>query len=173
MQVKAYGVGLKIEGFDDVRVNKSSPRFLESLGIEFKDGKLMVPVAAEVPGFLMGSGVGFGTVMETGDYDIQTTDPKAIEKYDLEKLRLGDVVCLRNQLCINGRGYYKGAVTIGVIIHGSSDFSGHGPGVDPSSVQRTGGSRPKSIPTPTSPSTSGSGTNCDRLRALGHSFFLF
>lgn len=54
-----------------------------------------------------------GTVLETGDYDIQTTDPKAIEKYDIEKLGLGDVVCLKDQLCINGRGYYKGAVTIG------------------------------------------------------------
>jgi hypothetical protein len=131
VQIKAYGVGLKIEGFEDVRVNKSSPKLLESLGIDIRDGKLVVPVAAEVPGFLMGSGVGFGTVIETGDYDIQTTDPKAIEKYDLEKLRLGDVVCLNDQLCINGRGYYKGAVTIGVVIHGSSDFSGHGPGVDP------------------------------------------
>ena len=33
VQIKAYGVGLKIEGFEDVRVNKSSPRLLESLGI--------------------------------------------------------------------------------------------------------------------------------------------
>jgi hypothetical protein len=68
---------------------------------------------------------------EPVDYDIQTTDPKAVKKYGLESLRLGDIVCLRDQLCVNGRGYYKGAVTVGVVIHGSSDFSGHGPGVNP------------------------------------------
>ncbi|MCW4036699.1 MAG: DUF4438 domain-containing protein [Candidatus Bathyarchaeota archaeon] len=131
VQVKAYGVGLRIKGFEDIRVNKCDPRLLESLGIEVKEGKLVVPVVAEIPGFLMGSGTGAGTVLESVDYDIQTTDPKAVKKYNMERLRLGDVVCLRDQLCTSGRGYYQGAVTIGVIIHGASDYSGHGPGVNP------------------------------------------
>lgn len=131
VQVKAYGVGLRIKGFEDVRVNKCDPRLLESLGIDVKEGKLVVPVVAEIPGFLMGSGTGAGTVLEPVDYDIQTTDPKAVKKYNMERLRLGDVVCLRDQLCTSGRGYYQGAVTIGVIIHGASDYSGHGPGVNP------------------------------------------
>jgi hypothetical protein len=131
VQVKAHGVGLKIGGYDDVRVNKCSPRLLESLGIEVVDGRLVVPVVKEVPGFLMGSGIGFWPLVEPVDYDIQTTDPKAVKKYGLETLRLGDVVALRDQLCINGRGYYKGALTVGVIIHGASDYSGHGPGVNP------------------------------------------
>jgi hypothetical protein len=131
VQVKAVGVGLKIKGFEDVRVNKCSPRLLESLGIEVGGGKLVVPVVKEIPGFLMGSGIGWSTVLEPVDYDIQTTDPKAIKKYGLETLRLGDIVCLRDQLCTSGRGYYKGAVTIGVVIHGASDYSGHGPGVNP------------------------------------------
>lgn len=131
VQVKAYGAGLKLLDYPDIRLNKCSPRLLDSLGIEEKDGKLVVPVVKEVPSFLMGSGIGFGTTTETGDYDIQTTDPKAVEKYGLETLRLGDIVCLRDQLCINGRGYYKGSITVGVIVHGASDLSGHGPGVDP------------------------------------------
>ena len=131
VQVKAVGVGLKIKGFEDVRVNKCSPRLLESLGIEVRDGKLVVPVVKEIPGYLMGSGIGAGTVLESVDYDIQTTDPKAVEKHDLKTLRLGDVVCLRDQLCTSGRGYYKGAMTMGVIVHGASDYSGHGPGVNP------------------------------------------
>jgi len=131
VQIKAHGVGLKIKGYDDIRVNKCSPRLLENMGIEIVDGKLRVPVAAEVPGFLMGSGIGSSTVLETVDYDIQTTDPKAIKKYGLETLRLGDIVLLKDQLCVNGRGYWKGAVTVGTVIHGSSDYSGHGPGVNP------------------------------------------
>ena len=131
VQVRAHGVGLRIKGYDDVRVNKCSPKLLESLGIEVVDGRLVVPVVKEVPGFLMGSGIGFWPLVEPVDYDIQTTDPKAVKKYGLETLRLGDVVALRDQLCINGRGYYKGALTVGVIIHGASDYSGHGPGVNP------------------------------------------
>jgi hypothetical protein len=131
VMVRAIGVGLKIKGFDDVRVNKCSPRLLESIGIEVAEGKLVVPVVKEVPPFLMGSGIGFSPVSEPVDYDIQTTDPRAVEKHGLKSLRLGDVVALRDQLCTNGRGYYKGALTIGVIVHGASDYAGHGPGVNP------------------------------------------
>ena len=131
VQVKAVGVGLRLLDYPDIRLNKCSPRLLDSLGLEEKDGKLVAPVVKEVPSFLMGSGIGFWPVTEPVDYDIQTTDPKAVEKYGLETLRLGDIVCLRDQLCVNGRGYYKGAVTVGVIIHGASDYAGHGPGVNP------------------------------------------
>ena len=130
VQVKAYGAGLKIKGFEDVRVNKCSPRLLENMGIKVENGKLVVPVVARVPGFLMGSGIGSGP-LEPGDYDIMSTDPATNEEYGLDKLRLGDIVLLEDQLCMYGRGYYKGASTIGVIIHGWSDALGHGPGVNP------------------------------------------
>ena len=131
VQVKAHGVGLKIKGFEDVRVNKCSPRLLENMGIEIDGDQLVVPVVAEIPGFLMGSGIGSSQNVEPGDYDIQTTDPATNEKYGLKKLRLGDIVLLQDQLCMNGRGYYKGSMTIGTIIHGWSDSAGHGPGVNP------------------------------------------
>jgi len=141
--VRAYGVGLKIKGFEDVKVNKCDPRLLESMGIEVVDGKLVVPVVMEIPPFLMGSGIGFSPITESVDYDIQTTCPEAVKEYDLEKLRLGDVVALRDQLCLHGRGYYKGAITIGVIVHGASDYAGHGPGVDPILSSKDGKIVPK------------------------------
>jgi hypothetical protein len=131
VQIKAYGSGLRLLDYPDIRLNKMSPRLLDALDIKEKDGKLIVPVVKEVPGYLMGSGIGWSTYTEFVDYDIQTTDPKQIEKFNLESLRLGDIVCLKDQLCINGLGYWKGAVTVGVIIHGASDYSGHGPGVNP------------------------------------------
>jgi len=131
VQVKAVGAGMELLDYPDIRVNKCSPRLLDSLGVEEKGGKLVVPVVKEVPGFLMGSGIGFSSNTEPVDYDIQTTDPKAVKKYGLESLRLGDIVSLKDQLCVNGRGYYKGAMTIGVVIHGASDYAGHGPGVNP------------------------------------------
>jgi hypothetical protein len=131
VQIKSIGVGLELLDYPDIRLNKMSPRLLDSLNIEEKNGKLVVPVVKEIPGYLMGSGIGWSTDTEPVDYDIQTTDPKQVKKFNLETLRLGDIVCLRDQLCVNGRGYYKGALTVGVIIHGASDYAGHGPGVNP------------------------------------------
>jgi hypothetical protein len=130
IQVKAQGVGLKIEGFEDVRVNKLSPELLENMGITIEDGQLVVPVVLEVDGYIMGSGIG-GPTIEAVDYDIQTTDPHIVEKYGLKKLRLGDLVAIRNHYDFYGRGRYEGAVTIGVCIHGWSDMAGHGPGLNP------------------------------------------
>ena len=131
VQIKAYGAGLELLDYPDIRLNKMSPRLLDALGIEEKEGKLIVPVVNEFPGYLMGSGIGWSTDTEPVDYDIQTTDPKQVKKFDMEKLRLGDIVCLRDQLCINGRGHWKGSITVGVIIHGASTYAGHGPGVNP------------------------------------------
>jgi hypothetical protein len=130
IQVKARGVGLKIEGFEDVRVNKLSPELLEKLGIAIEGGQMVVPVVMEVPGHIMGSGLG-GGFLESVDYDIQTTCPETVEEYGLKKLRLGDIVAIRDHYDYWGRGRYKGAVTVGVIIHGFSDSAGHGPGVNP------------------------------------------
>lgn len=130
IQVKAKGVGLKIDGFKDVRLNKLSPELLENMGITIADGQLVVPVVLEVPGHIMGSGIGWGFI-EALDYDIQTTDPKIVEELGLKKLKLGDLVAIRDHYDFYGNGRYKGAVTIGVCIHGWSDLAGHGPGLNP------------------------------------------
>ncbi len=130
VQIKTEGVGLRIDGFEDVRVNKLSPGVLEKLGITREGGTLVVPVVMEVPGTIMGSGIG-GNFIEYVDYDIQTTDPRTVEQYGLKRLRIGDLVAIRDHYDYYGRGRYEGAVTIGVCIHGFSDFSGHGPGLNP------------------------------------------
>jgi hypothetical protein len=130
IQVKARGVGLKIEGFEDVRVNKLSPELLENMGITIKGDTLVVPVVMKVPGHIMGSGIG-GPFIEYIDYDIQTTCPEIVEEYNLKELKLGDLVAIIDHYDFYGRGRYKGAVTIGVCIHGWSDYAGHGPGLNP------------------------------------------
>jgi hypothetical protein len=132
IQVKARGVGLKIDGFEDVRVNKVSPELLENIGIEIQGDQLVVPVVKTVPGHIMGSGMGLGFfVLENVDYDIHTTCPETVEEYDLKTLRLGDLVAIQDHYDCYGRGRYEGAITIGVVIHGWSDIAGHGPGLDP------------------------------------------
>jgi hypothetical protein len=130
IQVKAKGVGLKIEGFEDVKVNKLSPELLENMGLKIEGDQLVVPVVMEVPGRIMGSGIG-GQFVENIDYDIQTTDPNTVEELGLKKLRLGDLVAIRDHYDFYGRGRYEGAVTIGVCIHGFSESTGHGPGLNP------------------------------------------
>ncbi len=130
VQVRAKGVGLQIEGFEDVRVNKMSPELLEKVGLTEEDGQIVVPVVLEVPGHIMGSGMG-GSYLETVDYDIQTTCPETVEEYGLKTLRLGDLVAIRDHYDYYGRGRYQGAITIGVCIHGFSEMAGHGPGLNP------------------------------------------
>jgi hypothetical protein len=130
VQVRARGVGLKIKGFEDVRVNKLSPELLERIGIGIKKGKLVIPVVMEIPGHIMGSGLGYSPI-EALDYDIQTTDPTIVEQYRLKKLRIGDLVAIRDHYDYYGCGRYKGAVTIGVCVHGWSDHAWHGPGLNP------------------------------------------
>jgi hypothetical protein len=135
IQVKACGVGLKIEGFEDVRVNKLSPELLENMNITIENGQLVVPVVMEIPGHIMGSGIGVPVkgipFIEYIDYDIQTTCPEVVEEYGLKKIKLGDLVAIRDHYDFYGLGRYKDAVTIGVCIHGWSDYAGHGPGLNP------------------------------------------
>lgn len=130
IQVKARGVGLKIEGFEDVKVNKISPELLEKIGITIEGDQLVVPVVMEIPGHIMGSGIGYSPV-EALDYDIQTTCPETVEKYGLKNIRLGDVIAIRDHYDYYGTGRYEGAITIGVCIHGWSNWAGHGPGLNP------------------------------------------
>lgn len=127
--IKAHGQGLKIEGHDDVLVMNLDPNLFEKIGIKENDnGELEVPIAAEVPAHLMGSGIGSATSL-SGDYDITTGDKEEVEKYGLDKLRFGDLVLLRDCDNTYGRQYLKGAVTIGVVVHSDCILAGHGPGV--------------------------------------------
>ena len=127
VQIKTWGVGLKIKGYEGVNIHKCGPNLVEALGIDEKGGELIVPVVAEFPAELMGSGIGMSP--HSVDYDIQSTCPEVVDEYGINRLRIGDIVALRDQLNDYGRGYYKGAISIGVIIHGWSHHSGHGPGV--------------------------------------------
>ena len=129
IQIKANGLGLEIEGYEDISVMNLDPELFEKLGIkENSDGQLEIPVVTEIPAHLMGSGIGSPTSL-AGDYDITTGDEKSLKEYGIDKLRFGDLVLLRD--CDNtfGRQYLEGAVTIGVIVHSNSIVAGHGPGV--------------------------------------------
>ncbi len=129
IQIRAQGQGMRIEGFEStVTVMNTSPELFEKLNVTVDNGRLTVPVAARVPAYLMGSGIGSSSAYR-GDYDIMTADRAEIKRLGLDKLRYGDIVALDN--CDNtfGRGYLGGAMTIGVVIHSDCILAGHGPGV--------------------------------------------
>jgi len=126
--IRAVGQGLALLDYPDVMVLNLSPAFFAKLGARAVRGKLAVPVAAVVPGMLMGSGVG-STSMGRGDYDIMATDPKMVEKYGLDRIRFGDIVAITDHDNRYGRSYREGAVSIGIVIHSDCRWAGHGPGV--------------------------------------------
>jgi len=139
--VNAHGQGLRLEEAPSVAVFNLDPRLVKRWALRVKNGVLEVPVAAEIPSALMGSGIGHPDP-GTGDYDITTQDPKAVEKYGLKKLRFGDFVAILDADNTFGRHYYEGAVTIGIVVHSDSFISGHGPGVATLLSSRDGLIRP-------------------------------
>lgn len=137
IQVEAWGVGLEIEAFPEIRCTGLSPDLFDRWITESRDGKLVVPVAKMAPAAIMGSGLGRNNVYR-GDYDINLFDEAMVEQYRLDELRLGDFVAILDADSTYGRHYYAGAVSVGVIVHGDSYVSGHGPGVTGLLTSRSG-----------------------------------
>lgn len=126
--VKAFGVGLRLLDYPDVKIMNIDPQFFETLKIEVKNEKLEIPVTHTIPAAIMGSGLGSNQTF-SGDYDIQMFDDKIIEQYGLEDLRLGDLVAIIDADHSFGRIYRQGAITIGIVVHTNCVTAGHGPGV--------------------------------------------
>ena len=128
--IRSFGQGLELIDYPDIHVYNLDPRLLKKMGIKEnrKAGTLSVPVAAVVPGHLMGSGIG-STSMGTGDYDLTTTDQAMLKKHKLDRIRFGDFVAITDHDNIYGRSYRKGAITVGIVIHADCRCAGHGPGV--------------------------------------------
>jgi hypothetical protein len=126
--VKAYGLGLKLLDFPDIKVFNMDPGLLEAWNPKPNGAKLEVPVTHIVPAAIMGSGLGANQV-NSGDYDIQMFDEAVVEQYGLESLRLGDLVAIIDADHSFGRIYRQGAVSVGVIVHTNCVTAGHGPGV--------------------------------------------
>jgi hypothetical protein len=129
LQAKASGVGLEIEGYEDVFAHGIAPEILEKLEIKDANGKLEVPVVKEIPPEIIGQGAGRGSL--AGNWYIQTCFSPDIEKYGLDELRFGDLVIMKDVQTDYGMGYYIGGATIGVICSSPSDISGMGIGVTP------------------------------------------
>jgi hypothetical protein len=126
--IKAYGVGLKLLDFPEIKLANMDPCLLDALDPQVNGEKLEVPVTHIIPAAIMGSGLGANQV-STGDYDIQLFDEAVVKQFGLEDLRLGDLVAIIDADHSYGRVYRQGAVSVGVVVHTNCVTAGHGPGV--------------------------------------------
>jgi Domain of unknown function (DUF4438) len=130
LSIESRGLGLRLLDHPRVELFNCSPELLERWRLAQTDGRLHVPVTHRIPAALMGSGLGRNTAWR-GDYDIQLADAPMAEKHRLGSLRFGDLVAVVDSSTRHGPSHRGGQVTVGVVVHGDSTVSGHGPGVTP------------------------------------------
>lgn len=135
IQVTAVGLGLCLPDHPGITLVNCSPHLVARWGLRAAGGRLRVPVTHRFPAHLMGSGLGKNTAAR-GDYDIQLADDATMRRYRLDTLRFGDFVCIESSDARHGPSWRSGRRSIGVVVHGDSTVSGHGPGV---CVLMTGG----------------------------------
>ena len=140
--VEAFGLGLRLIDFADVKVMNMDPRFLEALDPKPNGEKLEVPVTHMIPAAIMGSGLGANQT-NSGDYDIQLFDEIVREQYGLDDLRLGDLVAIIDADHSFGRIYRQGAISVGIVVHTNCVTAGHGPGVTSLMTSPSGKITPK------------------------------
>jgi len=130
VQLYSCGLGLELIEYPGVTVFNCSPSLLQRWGISEHFGALEVPVTHQFPACIMGSGLGKNTVWR-GDYDIQLFDARTRRRFRLDTLRFGDLVAVDGADTRFGPSVRQDRVTVGVIVHGDSTVSGHGPGLTP------------------------------------------
>lgn len=129
IQIKAWGQGLELVDYPNVKMFNIDPELFEKIPIQEKDGKLHVPVTAIVPAYLTGSGIGAGNPAAT-DYDMNTLDEAEVKRLGLDEVRIGDLVAITDHYNGYGAGGYKsGSISIGVVVHSDCFKTGHGPGM--------------------------------------------
>ncbi len=129
IMIQTKGQGLKLMDYPDIKLFNLDPGLLKKMKIKkIKETKLAVPVTTIVPAKCMGSGLGSAHVA-AGDYDVMTSDPASVKKYQLDRLKFGDFVALIDHDNSFGRAFKKGAVSIGIVVHSDCLLAGHGPGI--------------------------------------------
>ena len=74
--VRARGQGLRLLDFPDVALRSCSPELLHALPVQVRGDALAITVAAEIPAFLMGAGIGMSS--EWANCDVMLTRPDTV-----------------------------------------------------------------------------------------------
>jgi hypothetical protein len=81
-----------------------------------------------MPAAIIGSGRGQNAVSRA-DFDIELFDARVRQRFGLDTLRFGDLVCVHDADSRFGFSARNGWITVGAIAHSDSTVSGHGPGI--------------------------------------------
>ncbi len=127
IQIRTRGRGLKLESHEAVEFKKTSPALAVALGLRIENGRLSCPVVMELPPRIMGSGAELNA--EFVDQDLMSGDRALMAELGIDRMRLGDVIGIRDVDHRFGRSYRTGWVAICLCIHGDSVMTGHGPGI--------------------------------------------
>jgi hypothetical protein len=130
IQIRSQGLGLRLLDLPGIAVMNCDPVLLERWRVRLEAGRLVVPITHRIPASIMGSGLGKNTAWR-GDYDIQLADAAVRQRFRLGSLRFGDFVAVVGGDARHGPSAQRARTTVGVIVHGDSTVSGHGPGVTP------------------------------------------
>lgn len=125
--VRACGVGLEIEGDEDLAVHNLDPKLFDKLGLVEHDGIYDVKVKAVIPGHMVGSGVGGGVTASCAQLMTDGDENDAL--YGLDKLCVGDFVAITDMDMTSGRTFWEGAVAVCVVVSGDCESAGAGPGI--------------------------------------------
>jgi Domain of unknown function (DUF4438) len=128
IQIYSCGLGLQLLDYPDITVLYCSPGLLRRWNPTPRARMLEVRVTHLVPAAILGSGLGVNTALR-GDVDLELFDPAVRRRFGLATLRFGDFVCVLGVDSRFGFSWRKGRVTIGIVAHGDSTVSGHGPGI--------------------------------------------
>ena len=127
VQIRTRGRGLTLKSHPEIEFKKMSPELALALGVATKGGAVSCPVAMELPPRIMGSGAELNA--EFVDQDLMSGDRALMAELGIDKMRLGDLIGIRNVDHRFGRSYREGWVAVCLCIHGDSVMTGHGPGI--------------------------------------------
>ena len=127
IQIRARGRGLRLESHPEIEFKKTSPELARAFGLRMEEGRVTCPVAMELPPRIMGSGAELNA--EFVDQDLMSGDRALMAELGIDRMRLGDLIGIRNVDHRYGRSYREGWVAICLCIHGDSVMTGHGPGI--------------------------------------------
>ncbi|HMO71027.1 MAG TPA: DUF4438 domain-containing protein [Paracoccaceae bacterium] len=127
VQIRARGRGIRLAGFPELEFKKTSPELARAYNLRAENGQIICPVAMELPARIMGSGAELNA--EYVDQDLMSGDRALMADLGIDRMRLGDLIAIRNVDHRFGRSFREGWIAICLCIHGDSVMTGHGPGI--------------------------------------------